>query len=185
MTLDAKNVRVARTGAVYVAPLGTTLPTGISGGLDAAFVNCGYVSEDGVTFTPSETVNAVRAWQNNARVNTTRTETEYTFQFVLIEDKGTVVELFHRGLITPVGSGEWLMVPDTTIPDVRSFVVDVVDGTKVKRHVVAQGEITERGEIVYSGSEAIGYNVTVTCYYDEQLGAPYVTYTNDPNWGYS
>jgi len=185
MALNRQNVRVARTGAVYVAPLGTTLPTSATGSLDAAFVDCGYISEDGITFTPNESVDAVRAWQNSARVQTTRTELDYTFQFVLIEDKGTVVELYHRGEITPVGSGQWKLVPDTQVPDVRAFIVDVVDGAKVKRHVVAQGEITERGEIVYSNGEPIGYNVTVTCYHDETLGAPFVTYSNDPNWGYS
>lgn len=36
-------------GAVFRAPLGTTLPTDTSSALDAAFMCLGYVSEDGVT----------------------------------------------------------------------------------------------------------------------------------------
>ena len=73
MALDAANVRIARTGAVYVAPVGTALPTTTAAALNAAFEDCGYVSEDGVTFTPSETVTKIRAWQNNAVVATAYT----------------------------------------------------------------------------------------------------------------
>lgn len=43
MALDSDNVRVATTGAVYVAPTGTTAPTDSDGTLNAAFVDLGYV----------------------------------------------------------------------------------------------------------------------------------------------
>lgn len=184
--VDAANVRIARTGAVYVAPLSTTLPTTTAGTLDSAFVNCGYVSSDGVTFTPSETVNGVFAWQNSARVATTREELTYTFQFVLIEDKGEVAKLWHRSSsIDVVSLGEWSLTPDTQTEGRRTFVIDVVDGSKIKRHLVPQGEITERGEQVFVGSDPVGYNATVTCYYDSTLGAPYKVLSNLAVWGYS
>lgn len=184
--VDAGNVRIARTGAVYVAPVGTTLPTSSSGSLDTAFVNCGYVSTDGVTFTPNESVDAVYAWQNSARVATTRTELEYTFQFVLIEDKGAVAKLWFRSSsVDIVSAGEWSLTPDTETDGRRAFVVDVVDGSNLKRYVIAQGEITERGEQVYAGSDPIGYDATVTCYYDSTLGAPFKVYSNLAVWGYS
>ena len=186
MTLDATNVRIARTGAVYVAPLGTTLPTTTAGSLDSAFVDCGYVSTDGVTFTPSETVNGVFAWQNSARVATTREELTYTFQFVLIEDKGAVAKLWYRSSsVDVVQASEWSLTPDTQTEGRRAFVVDVVDGSKLKRFLVPQGEITERGDQVFVGSEPIGYDATVTCYYDSTLGAPFKVLSNLAVWGYS
>lgn len=184
--VDATNVRIARTGAVYVAPLGTPLPASSSAALDAAFVNCGYVSTDGVTFTPSETVNGVFAWQNGARVATTHEELTYTFKFVLIEDKGTVAKLWYRSsAVDVVSAGEWSLTPDTATEFKHAFVVDVVDGSTVKRYIIAQGELTDRGDQVFATADAIGYDSTVTCYYDSTLGAPYKVRTNNAAWGYS
>ena len=37
-----------KAGAIYVAPVGTTLPTDAEVALDAAFAAMGFVSEDGV-----------------------------------------------------------------------------------------------------------------------------------------
>jgi len=186
MALDAANVRVAKTGAVYIAPLGTTLPTSAGGALDSAFTDLGYVSEEGANFTPSETVTKMRAWQNNAIVRSLFTETEYTFGFVLIEDKGAVAKWWYRAdSIAVAGSGEWTLTPDSASTGVFSMVVDAVDGSKLKRFVVARAEITERGEQVFSNADAVGYNATVTCYYDSTLGAPFKPYVADSAWGYS
>jgi hypothetical protein len=41
MALDSDNVRVAVSGAVYVAPTGTTAPTDSGTALDAAFIDLG------------------------------------------------------------------------------------------------------------------------------------------------
>ena len=49
---DAKNVTAAKPkvgGAVWRAPLGTTLPTDAKTALDKAFKSLGYISSDGLT----------------------------------------------------------------------------------------------------------------------------------------
>ena len=45
--LDATNVRVGITGGLYKAPVGSTAPTDATTALDAAFINLGYVSQEG------------------------------------------------------------------------------------------------------------------------------------------
>ena len=46
---DANELLVASSGSVYVAPVGTTLPTSATASLNAAFTELGYVTEDGVS----------------------------------------------------------------------------------------------------------------------------------------
>jgi hypothetical protein len=185
MTLDSSQVRVAITGEVSVAPVGTAAPTTSTSALDGAFVGLGYVGEDGVTVTPNETVEAVRAWQNAARVRTLRNEIDWTFQFMLIESKGATAELFFRGEVAVVSAGQWSLTPDTVNPDERAFVLDVIDGSLHQRYYIPRGEVTERGEIVNSNGEPIGYDVTITAYFDDTLGAPFKLFTDDAAWGYS
>jgi len=185
MSLFATHVRVGITGELSVAAVGSTGPTTSTSSLDAAFTGLGYVGEDGVTVTPNESVQAIRAWQNSARVRTTRTELDWTFQCALIESKGKVAELYYRGSVAVVSAGQWSLLPDATNPDERAFVFDVLDGSIHKRYYIPRGEVTERGEIVYANGEPIGFGVTITAYYHDTLGAPFKVFTDDANWGYS
>ena len=48
-------------GAIFVAPVGSTLPTDASTVLDAAFINLGFISDDGVTLGTSRSVISTHA----------------------------------------------------------------------------------------------------------------------------
>jgi hypothetical protein len=160
MAQDSANVRVGVTGAVYVAPTGTAAPTNEDSSLNAAFVDLGYVGEDGVTESRDRTVDTIKAWQNGDTVRQVITEATYTLSFTMIETKGSTVELYYGN--APV-AGRVVVVPTKT-GGRKSFVVDVVDGDEAKRIHIAEGEVTETGEIVYANGEAIGYPVTIVGY---------------------
>lgn len=165
MALDANNVRVGVTGAVYVAPTSTTLPSTVTTSLDAAFRDLGYVSEDGITEEYDEDTEEIKAWQNGVTVRRVITSSTATLNFTLIESKANVLELFHKGSsVVTDGSTGYKINVKAPAPDRRSFVFDVVDGDDVIRIVVPDGEVTERGEVVYKNDEPVGYEVTVTCY---------------------
>ena len=85
MALDATQVRVGVTGAVYVAPTGTTLPTDATTSLAVAFDDVGYISEDGVTETQDTDTNDIVAWQNGAVVRKIQTSHDLTYSFAMLE----------------------------------------------------------------------------------------------------
>jgi len=184
MTTLADNVRVGITGELSVAPVGTTAPTTSVSSLNASFVGLGYVSEDGVTETYEDTVEDIVAWQGATVVRSTTTESKATLSLTLIETKGEVLELFHKGsAVAVVSSGQWKIDVVAPTADPRAFVLDVIDGSKHVRIYVARGEVTERGEIVYANGEPIGYEVTITCY--PVSGIVLTKFSDDASWGYS
>ena len=184
MSLLADNVRVGVTGELNVAPVGTTAPTTSVSALNAAFVGLGYVSEDGVTESYDDTVEDIVAWQNATVVRSTTTESKATLQCTLIETKGEVLELFHKGsAVSVVSAGQWKIDVEAPSSDPRAFVFDVLDGTKHIRIYIPSGEVTERGEIVYANGEPIGYDLTITAY--PINGVVLTKFSDDASWGYS
>ena len=162
MALDSDNVRVAVTGAVYVAPTGTTGPTTSSSALDAGFVDLGYVSADGITENIDRTTNQIRAWQNGSLVREVTSEGTYSVDMTFIETNEAVLELYYG---TTNSSGEFNIDPTST-GGRQSFVIDVVDGSSVERIYIPAGEITSVGTRTLASGEAVGYLVTITAYAD-------------------
>lgn len=160
MTLDATNVEVAVTGAVYLAPLGTTLPTSSADELDEAFKDVGYISEDGITETPEEDTQEIRAWQNGDVVRRLLTSHEIQYGF-------TMIEINEVSLTAYYGNYDAGTVRVTGAPLPRqSMVIDVIDEGKLRRRVAPVAGIVERGEVSLTNSEATGLEVTVSCYPD-------------------
>lgn len=84
---DTKNVTTSKPkigGAVYRAPVGTTLPTDATTALNEAFVCLGYISEDGLTNANSPDGDKIKAWGGDT-VYTYQKEKDDTFQFKLLE----------------------------------------------------------------------------------------------------
>lgn len=182
MTLNSANVRVGVTGELYAAVTGTTRPANSTEALNAAYVGMGYVSEEGVTETLDESVTRIVAWQGGAVVRSTTEEATATLQLTLIETKAAVLELFHRGsAVTDLGGGQFKIDVKVPTEDRQQFVLDVLDGTKHIRFDIADGEVTERGEIVYANGEPIGYPVTITCY-PNSSNVLYTKFSDDTAW---
>lgn len=182
MVLDATQVRVGITGQVYRAPLGSTSPTDSVSALAAAFVGLGYVGEDGVEENWDDSVDNIVAWQNATVVRAAVTESQGTLEFMLIQTNKAVLEAFHRGsTITEPSPGNFRMDVKPIVADPRMWVLDVVDGAKHERILVGNGEITQRGSIMYRNGEPIGYPMTITAYPDAN-GNLMVKWSDDIAW---
>lgn len=164
---EAKNVTVGKpkvAGAVHWAPLGTTLPTSASDTLNSAFVDLGYISEDGLTNNNSPESDTVKAWGGDT-VLTLQTDRPDTFALTLIEAmKEDVLKVIYGSSNVSKDGNDNLTIKATADEmQSGSWVFDMVlKGNRAKRIVVPNGTITELGEITYKDDEAVGYNITIT-----------------------
>ena len=152
-------------GAIYRAPLGTTLPTDATGTLNAAFKCLGYVSEDGLKNTPNISSNNIKAWGGDT-VLTVQTSKEDTFGFKLIEVLNTEVlsAVYNSANVagTALSTGYTVRV-NSTEAEAAAWVFDMtMTGGVAKRIVVPNGKISGIGEIVYKDTDAIGYDITLS-----------------------
>ena len=173
MALTAENVRVGVTGAVYVAPAGTTLPTDATTALPVAHEDVGYIHEDGVTETQDTDTNDIMAWQNGATVRKVQTSHDLMYAFTMLETSEVTLREYY-GNFTDGGVGDDSVVIDGAELPNRVWVLSVLDGDHVLRVVIPDGQVTERGDITYANGEAVGREVTITCYPDVSGNKAYI-----------
>lgn len=168
----ASNVTAGKpkiTGAIFRAPVGSTLPTDAKTELDTAFKCLGYVSEDGVTNGNSPESEQTKAWGGDV-VLSTQTEKPDTFQFKLIEAKNVDVLKMIYGDSHVTGDLDTGIKVDVTAedPGPAAYVIDMIlkDGD-LKRLVIPSASISEMDDIVYNDSEPVGYDVTLTATADD------------------
>lgn len=183
-TNKAKNVSTSSpkvTGAVYYAPLGTTLPTDAKTALDAAFKGVGYISEDGLTRSQSRNSNDIKEWGGGV-VSTVQIEYKESFKFKMIEALSDIVQKAVYGEKNVDGkldvTSTLMTVKHNALEPVsNAWVIDTVmlDGT-LSRIVVPNAKITELGDLAYKKDSAIGYDVTLSAMLDANGNTSYDYY---------
>ena len=163
MATEADNVRVGVTGAIYVAPAGTALPTTSQAALNAAFEELGYMDENGVAEIINQQVTNIKAWQNSDIVRKVQTEHDVTYGFTPLETNPVVLEAFYGNYVN-ASDGQVEVVGG--LPAIASWVIDVIDGDDELRIVIPSGQLTERGQVNYVATDATKYPMTITGYPD-------------------
>lgn len=151
-------------GAIYWAPLGTTLPTNAMDTLNSAFTALGYISEDGLTNANGIETETIKAWGGDI-VAVPQTDFTDTFQFKCIEVLNIDVLKFIYGADNVSGALATGITTRVNSNDRQAgvFVCDMAmrDGAK-KRVVAPNCKLTELGDITYVDNDVAGYEATIT-----------------------
>lgn len=180
MPNTASNVTTGKpkpTGAIFVAPAGTTLPTTADGTLNEAFVCMGYAANGGVTFSSGLATDSYRAWGGDT-VYVFQTEKSETVKFSLIEAKNKDVLSLVNGAANVSGDLTNGITVRSTADELEehAVVIDMVlRGNVLKRYVIPSAKITELGDLVYQDSDVVAYPVTMACQADA-TGATHYEY---------
>jgi hypothetical protein len=163
---------------VYVAPVGSTAPTNITGAWDAAWDALGLLSEDGMTESRDQDSTDLYAW-GGILVRTIRSKHKRTFTVTALEDNPVVWQLVNPGSSANTTTG--VTTRDVYVPtvDPRAFGFELVDGDITKRIVVPKGEVVEVGDVTYSDSEMNMKELTINVY-PASDGLLYREITDDP-----
>lgn len=170
MATNAELARLGVTGALYVAPMGTTSPTDLAA-WGVGWVDLGYISDDGVVESLDEDRQDFTPWQSATPIRTEVTSATQTFSATLWESKAATVSLFYRiaeddMTVSGTAPNEIVSFNQAGKParDLRAFGIDVIDGTYHRRIILPMAEVTERGDVSYKSDTLIGYEVTITAY---------------------
>lgn len=161
--------------AVYAAPLGTALPTSATATLNAAFVDLGWVSEDGVTNSISRETTKHRAWGGEV-VKVTQDNYTETVKFTLLESSAAVLSVVY-GDDNVTEAGDVITVEHSRLQlERQSFVIDFIDGSRAGRIVIREGQVTEVGDIMYVHKDLTRYELTVDVFKPDNANNAVVQY---------
>lgn len=181
MGKNPDEIVVAQGGALSVAPVGTDLPSDL-GPLADAYVDLGYLSEDGATVTKGRTVEEVPAWQSPVAVR----------RYVSEESLGIEGELLQWNRDSwglAMGGGQWSEpnpgvfrydppTPSDALPEHVS-VLDWQDGERQWRLVVEKSTVDEDVETEINRQGASVLPVTLGGVAAEEGGVVWYLLCND------
>lgn len=167
---DQSNVSFGKpkaTGAVFVAPAGTAVPTDATTALAGAYKGLGYVSEDGLVNSVETDTEQVHAWGGDKVLEGQTTFSEM-FTVNLIETNAEALKVYYgEDNVDVDGDDITVRANGTELPDVVVVFELVLTGGRIKRIVVPKGRIADRSaEITYVDGEAIAYPAVFTAFPD-------------------
>lgn len=151
-------------GAIWRAPLGTSLPDGVDATLGDAFKCLGYCSEDGMTNSTSMSSENIKAWGGDI-VDSPQTEKIETYKFTAIESLNTEVlkAAYGDSNVSGTAAAGITVRHNSDEAAASVYVVDMLlrDGGK-QRTVIPNAKMTSLDDVVYKDNSAIGYGITLT-----------------------
>ena len=171
-TMNAAEVTVGAakvTGAIYVAPKGTTLPTDATTELAQAFALLGFTSDAGVVVSESSSSEDIRAWEGRVKVYTIKTEYTEQVSFTPIQCNADVARLMWGADMVEVDSETGAIHAKHHGGSLEPVVIaiETVPREGIVRRNAGEFQLTERGEQTFNGTQVDGRQLTFDAIPDE------------------
>lgn len=188
MAVNADNIFIglpdqSTTGAVMTAPVGTTAPTSVSSTL-TGFTASGYVSEDGMTLSPSWNTTDLHDWSGSV-VRTLLDDFTGEISLSEIEFLGEegAKHCFGENNVTVSAAtsthGTQLTVAlGTDLPDEVSWAFKMKDGDRKVLVYVPRGQVVSIDSIAFNRNNAAPLPYTISCHADSTGKSIYI-FTDD------
>ena len=155
-------VIVASTGRVFVAPVGTPAPTSSASVLDVAFLELGFVSEEGATFSEEKEIYAKSSWVSLYPKEYVPVGRRVSLRFVLREFNKRAVEFALEGSVAKVATEFVHSPPSPATP--KALVLDWSDGSHLFRLYFPIGIVSAGAESTVSRTGALSLPVAYGAY---------------------
>ncbi len=155
-------------GHVYRAPYGTALPTDAKTALSSAYIDMGYISEDGVTNANTPESEIIKAW-GGIPVLTVQTSKEDKYKLKFISAMNVEVQKMVyssdnvTGTSVSASGGLTVKANSKELEDYTYVIEMLARGNVAHRVVIPCAKPTEIGDIVYKDNDTVGYDVTLGC----------------------
>lgn len=180
MAVNTDLVRAYTDGLVACSAFGNisaTLPTDASSELDSAFTEIGAISSDGISEATNQDRTDFFIWQNNVLARRVPGQFTKTFTFAAAETSDVVLRVNYPGSTFTQTAEGMTIAEKPPVSDVRNWVLHGIDGaSRALRLVIPRGEVTERGDVVWSGENVTVYEWTLSCYVDPSGNVAYRYY---------
>lgn len=164
---NPNEIRVAGSGRILIAPLGTTAPTDVATAWGAGWKDLGYTTTDGVKFTKKDKIETVRTWQSDAAARLVYSDRDLTLKFALLQfNEDTLPLFFGGGTVSETVTGSKVYkydVANSPANDERMLGVEFADGGTIKyRFVIPRGQVTDTEELALTRTAAAKLGMTFT-----------------------
>lgn len=172
VTFSKPGTSANKSGYIWVAPLGTAVPTDATTELDAAFVGLGYLSEDGLTepasFEPGDDIVAAGG--------DTVAQADPTFSK---KWTGTCIEALNEDLLKVAYGSHNVTVTNATdtkdgvitvkeqASDLEHHVIvidETLKGGRKRRNVMADSTFLITGDITHVHTALVNFDFTINAY---------------------
>jgi len=159
----------AGNSLAYFAAVGSAAPTTATGDPAAAYLDAGWITEDGLTAKVSESSRDINAFGTFSPVRTIVTESKQTFDISFLESNPVSLAVYHRRALDDLDvAADGSLTIDSGPSRSASYaaIFDMVDGDNALRAYCPNVQVTDRGDLAVKAGEAVVYPVTLTAYPD-------------------
>lgn len=184
VTFSKPGTSANKSGYIWVAPLGTAVPTDATTELAEAFVGLGYLSEDGLTepasFEPGDDIVAAGG-DTVAQADPTFSKTwTGTCIEALNEDLLKVAYGSTNVTVSPAGASDGSITVKEQAGDIEHHVIvidEMLKGGRRRRNVMADATFLITGDISHVHTALVNFEFTITAYptADQPAQTQYIT----------